>query len=185
MTACSFSDDFNDGSFDAPWSPYGDVGIHEGQVHMTLTPNAAEYHGLFLTEPISVRECGIWLEMLEVGQAGENGDVYLQATLNGDNGVSIGVYGDRLTAWEEVNGAQGFAVDVPYDRVAHRWWMLREAGGKVFFETSPDGRVWTAFATHTTPDYFNQADVQAGGCTWNPVAEPGEIVFDNVNVRVP
>ena len=38
---------------------------------------------------------------------------------------------------------------IPYDAVAHRWLRVRETGGVIFYETSPDGAVWTTQESDT------------------------------------
>jgi hypothetical protein len=77
---------------------------------------------------------------------------------------------------------------LPYDPVEHAWLRVREAGGTLFWETSPDGRAWTVRHTDTAPAWVADNDLQAqllahcspmvtGG---GPTGEYAE--FDNFNI---
>jgi hypothetical protein len=46
---------------------------------------------------------------------------------------------------------------MPYDPVQQRWWQLREAGGTLYYETSPDGTSWTQRAMTATPTWATTA----------------------------
>jgi hypothetical protein len=40
---------------------------------------------------------------------------------------------------------------IAYDATMHLYWRMREAGGKLFYETSPDGSTWTVQHEVGTP----------------------------------
>lgn len=47
--------------------------------------------------------------------------------------------------------ADGGALFPPYDPIAHAWLRLREIGGTLLWESSPDSANWTALRTAPTP----------------------------------
>jgi hypothetical protein len=51
---------------------------------------------------------------------------------------------DGTVRMRQVSGGSAVtSSSIDYDPVAHRHWRLREAGGRVFWDTSPDGASWT------------------------------------------
>lgn len=48
----------------------------------------------------------------------------------------------KLNSFDQLSSEYTEYVAVPYDAAAHRWWRLREEGGVVYGETSPDGDAW-------------------------------------------
>jgi hypothetical protein len=66
----------------------------------------------------------------------------LRATVNTDKVSFFWASGNlywRLTR----GGVQISQSSIPYDAVNHAWLRIRESGGTVYFDTSPDGAVWT------------------------------------------
>ena len=47
---------------------------------------------------------------------------------------------------------------VAYNAVAHAWWQIRSEGATIYFETSPDGVLWSELSTFT-PTTFDFGDV--------------------------
>jgi hypothetical protein len=86
-----------------------------------------------------------------------------------------------LTAHFWIAGADNRLATIAYDRVAHAWWQIRESAGAVYFETSPDGAVWTAFAMNGTPTFVTHAyvDLGAGSYQLETVAI-GEVRYDDL-----
>lgn len=50
---------------------------------------------------------------------------------------------------------------IPYDPLEHAWLRVRETGGILFWETSPDGRTWTVQHSDTAPAWVSDNDLQA------------------------
>lgn len=72
-----------------------------------------------------------------------------------------------------------------YDAGKHAWWKIREAQGTLHFETSADGKLWTAFATTTSPFDVTSVIVTIGAGAYQAEANPGGAAFDNLNVPPP
>lgn len=106
-------------------------------------------------------------------------------------GTQLRIKGDAftglLTFSNEVGSTDANAVSITYDPVAHAWWRIRESGGTIFWETSPDSVTWTnqrttnatapAYATNgTLLSVLFQTHRDAGTSDYAEV--------DNVNVTV-
>lgn len=72
-----------------------------------------------------------------------------------------------------------------YDPTAHRWWRMLEVEGRAYFQTSPDGALWTtmASATHgfTDAEMLNTRVELSAGLYGAQITRP-PIYFDNLNV---
>jgi hypothetical protein len=182
---CNLKDDFDDNDLGAEWDPYGSVDSESGQVVVTLTPNEYEYHALWATNPLDMRGCAMWIEAVEVPPTVQ-GDVLFEILMDTANAVSVVKYYGKLQFREQVGDANEVVFETDYDPLAHRWWRMREADGRVHFGTSPNGLDWNEHASHPTPGYFSNAAFQAGGGTWDASSSaPGRIVWDNLNVPPP
>jgi hypothetical protein len=62
------------------------------------------------------------------------------------DGVSLYVSGGNLGASRRLAGSvSGSATGIPYDPVNHKWWRIRESGGTIYCDTSPDGTTWNNY----------------------------------------
>lgn len=66
----------------------------------------------------------------------------------------------------------GQVATAAYNATSHRWWRIREAGGTVYWETSPDGSTWSAFGSTAFAVSNNEGVGLFGGTA---------TVFDNFN----
>jgi hypothetical protein len=75
-------------------------------------------------------------------------------------------------------GANGYTAST-----ADRFYRIREAGGTIYWETSPNGTTWTsrASAANTGLDLSNVTPFWQGG-HWNAADADGVAVFDNLNL---
>lgn len=71
---------------------------------------------------------------------------------------------------------------VPYDPVQHAWLRIREDGGSLLWETSPDGRAWTAQHTETSPAWVADTDLQAQLLAYRDDGANDYAFFDNLNI---
>lgn len=51
-------------------------------------------------------------------------------------------------------------VAITYDSVAHAWLRIRETGGNLLWDTSPDGSTWTNRRTSTSPAWVGDTTLQ-------------------------
>jgi hypothetical protein len=73
-----------------------------------------------------------------------------------DAGNSLGFWFEcgNLYAFTFVNGVESLLATLAYSSTAHRWWRLRESGGVVVWETSPDKVTWTPAASAAVSSLF-------------------------------
>lgn len=76
---------------------------------------------------------------------------------NGDE-LAFVVDGGALLARQVVGGV-ATTPGTPYEPVAHRWLQIREAGGRVHWETSPDAITWVERRSEALPAFARLADI--------------------------
>lgn len=78
------------------------------------------------------------------------------------------------------------AATIPYDPVAHAWLRIREDASILYWDTSPDGRVWTGRHSTAAPAWVSNPILQVqmlAHCT--PLVTGGDVdyaYFDNFNI---
>lgn len=70
------------------------------------------------------------------------------------------------------------------DRLQH-WFKIRESGGTVYWETSPDRTNWTIQRSEAAAFDLSTVKVRLHGGCWQAVASPGTAAFDNFNLESP
>ncbi|MFE1321611.1 hypothetical protein [Kitasatospora phosalacinea] len=60
----------------------------------------------------------------------------------------------NLVLRNNVSGTDASPTTLTYDPVAHQWWRIRESGGSITMDTSPDGATWTTRRTISTPSQW-------------------------------
>jgi hypothetical protein len=73
-------------------------------------------------------------------------------------------------------------VTLPWDDNAMRFCRIRESGGTVFFETSPDASTWTTRATRVTDVDISNFTLEFGGSSAVGATAPGRFVASGINV---
>jgi len=71
---------------------------------------------------------------------------------------------------------------LPYDPVAHAWLRVRESGGLLNWETSPDGRTWTTQHTETSPAWVSNTNLQAQLLAFRDSGTEDYAYFDDFNI---
>jgi hypothetical protein len=80
--------------------------------------------------------------------------------------------------------ASTFNQTVPYSATAQRFWQLREQGGNLFYETSPDGVTWTPQISTVTPFDVSQVRIELSAGIFQPEIAPGFAEYDNLGGTV-
>ena len=79
-----------------------------------------------------------------------------------DSGPSVTqIYADR-----SANGVYSSSALITYNPTQHAWLRIRESGGTVYFETSPDSIGWSTLWSFPTSDYAHLPEVLSPGCVY-------------------
>lgn len=88
-----------------------------------------------------------------------------------------------IIARTTIAGVDADVASATYDATAHAWVRIREGGGQIYWETSPDGTPgnWSILGQLATPfivtDMYPKLNAYADG-----VATPGTAIWDNFNI---
>lgn len=148
-TPAELRDDFSAPALDpATWRTVGFSGwtvqVVAGQLALAPVPGHANTRtGLVLSRAsMDLTGCATWLELPRVLPPDLTGEVTISFSASG---TSLGLMRARRGMLQLVIDTAGGPEErfTPYDPVAHRWWQVREAGGVLHLETSPDAQTWT------------------------------------------
>ncbi|HZF92076.1 hypothetical protein [Streptomyces sp.] len=76
-----------------------------------------------------------------------------------DAGFIIDTAQGAMGLYSRTGYADGGALFPPYDPVAHAWLRLRETGGTLLWEVSPDSTSWTVLRSSPSPAWVADADL--------------------------
>lgn len=156
-------------------APEGYIDIDASLGSKTYFPLGGASSSIEVVEVPDVSNLGLYLDI---------GDAYSQylswrlegrslyAEYDGASSVKLGSDSSSTLILEEI----------PYDPVQTRWLRVRETGGQIVWETSPDNADWTQHASMSSPPEFDNW-VFVGLEVWNGNASPQEtsMVIDNLN----
>jgi hypothetical protein len=165
----------------------------------TQTQGTVTESGGFLHEAPTANAAGASLLLQSSGTYSLNGSAaYVKASQvlgsgNQDMNFTMLQDANHLVSWLYSNGtlkarfannAAPVVLGTPltYNPAVHVWWRVREAGGTVFWDTSPDGLTWTNQATAATPTWLATGIKPVFFVESFGVAAPGEARFASFNV---
>jgi hypothetical protein len=102
-------------------------------------------------------------------------------TAGTDAGFNINTVTGLLTCMRRV-GYAGTYQTFTYDPTAHAWVRLRESGGFLFWDVSPDGFNWTQIYTEASPSWVSDATLRIALTSHKDSGTSTVATFDNVNV---
>ncbi len=179
-------DTFNEpGTHYGLWAPYGNAQEFGGRLEVRIDPwTAWSYAGYYSPVLYDLRSSSASIEVQQLLPAAGDPYTYLDLKHHWQNNdkVFLSAGSGTLYVGQVVGGAQTILATVPYDAWQHRWWRIREHGGNLFFETSPDGCGWSTLVSTPNPIPVHQVAVGFGAGTDQAQDDPGPAVFDNYNV---
>lgn len=168
----------------AKWTGFGgSISVSGGQLR--LQPDNI-YSAIFSQEMYDMTESYAMIELVQAPPVG-NGTIESGLTMqvSPGNTESFLVAGTQLRMRETVSNSHDDTV-VAYDPVEHRWLRIRESGGTVYWETSPDSLNWTAQRNKTsTHANLTQLTIVIYAGYWGSEPTPGMAIVDNLNISVP
>lgn len=155
------------------WTWSASATVVSGQASLTPAGGSAEVDS---NDTYDLLGSFALVEAVSLGSAGNSYlDIYA-GVLNVGNYAAITKQGSNLLFRESVSGTPD-DTSIAYDATAHRWWRIRESGGTIFWDTSPDSVTWTNRRSKvTTLDYGSiYAQLYVDGAS-------GTSTFDNFNI---
>jgi hypothetical protein len=181
-------DNFDDGIRGPQWgysfSNGGTATETGGRLVITLvTANGSNYSGYATELTYDMTGRGVRLEIVTAPNAATSAQGVLRVhDVPNVAGMTFEVSGGMLQfIRNDSSGGQTAMGNVPFDPVAHRYWQLREQGGQIFWETSPDQAAWTVRRQAASPFDVKWSRVTLFGGTYENQASPGQVAFDNFN----
>jgi hypothetical protein len=180
-------DGFDEPIFAADWSPWVGSGtcsarIVGGAAQIDFPGTGGSFCGVDTDRLLDLTGDAISFEMV----AGPDDPTFVTfgelVTPDQVNRVDIRISDGTVRMRQVLAGSPVTSASIPYDATAHRFWRLREAGGRIFWDSSPDGATWRSRADATaqveiTAMYFTMA---AGHDAPGPGGSP-VVRFDRVN----
>ncbi|MCU1288829.1 MAG: hypothetical protein JWN60_1058 [Acidobacteria bacterium] len=192
-----FSDNFDDGIFDASKWTHGIFSRHlssldaqtsviEQNGRLQITPRAGEdsgnYNGYVSTSAWNMTGSSAEVEVV---QSGNSKTVTILAVgTDDDNWYRFRAKGGTLYLERRKNGSTSRTA-INFDKTRHRFWRLRHdpAADTIVFETSPDGEKWTARRTVERQTAITALKIELIAGTIANDAASGTVLFDNFILR--
>ena len=174
-----------DGSADALWMPYQDPGltVTETGNHLviTLASNMTGTAGYFSSCTYDLHGQRVFVTSPVVPRLGTRTDMYFAVGSQAD-AFGVNVTSGSTEAYR-INGANYMRfASVPYDATQHKVWQVREAGGTVFWEVSPDGTSFTTLFSGPPPIDISAVQLLLFADALTPISNPGSAEFAKLNL---
>ncbi|MEU8316620.1 MULTISPECIES: hypothetical protein [Actinomycetes] len=160
----TLADGFDNGQLDPVFWPasYGGVTEAGGRARIPCTPGVPA--GLKSGRQWTLTGSQFVVRLTSLPAAGGSSSASLTVVANSTTaGTRAGFYYSPLDGYlrcmSDVGGFDGAAAIIPYNSTYHLWLRLREAGGTLYWETSPDGYSWAVQRTLTTPAWVGAGPV--------------------------
>lgn len=153
----TLTDNFNDSVIAPDWgNSYGGVSESGGLAHVPCTTSYAGYQTAYSW---TLAGASFFVAVTSVPAASTATEAYTSVFVNhpdiATNGTRIGFVINTVTGLLRCKNDTGYfdagSVDITYSAVTHKFLRLRETGGNVYWDTSPDGTTWTNRRTLATP----------------------------------
>ncbi len=165
----TLSDNFNDGVIGPSWgNSYGGANETGGQARVPCI--AGSYAGYQTAYSWTMAGATIFMKVATVPAASTATEAYCGVMVNapGIEDVASANYGTRVgfiintvTGLIRFKSESGYfdaaSVDITYNATTHAFLRLRETGGNLYWDTSPDGTTWTNRRTLATPAWITAA----------------------------
>lgn len=157
----ALADNFNDGLIGPEWgNAYGGVTETGGRARVPCTTGYAGYQTGYA---YTLTNSSVYLQLpvIPALSTATAEALCCMMILSGTGGTRLGfvinAVGNLLRCKSEVTYYDPASVDITYNATTHKWLRIRETGGNVLWDTSPDGTTWTTRRTLATPAWVTAA----------------------------
>lgn len=182
---CAVRDDFEDGTVDGVWAPFGDCtrSVDAGAVVIDAFDEPGHYCGYSTTDAYDLRGQSIHVAVDEVTSDQVGSQTYL-AVSDPRDALSIAVSKSGMVLQVE-NGGEYFTIQADHDHERARFWRIAGEGDELVFSIrgAAVADVWEEVyrTSNGVPD-LSEIRVTFGLGTFQTVVDAGRGVFDCVNV---
>jgi hypothetical protein len=183
----TLTEDWSSGSIDAgTWDQFGTGTRATASQKLQLTPSAASYVGVVTANTgtrYDLTGSSVYVELSAVlDQRLGVESAYFAVGPAGNSRVDFSVSDGSLLMRSNVAGVQTSQGSLTYNATTHRWLRIRESGGTVYWDTSPDGLTWTQRASWVVSGItLTACRVELGAGVWDGGTSTGSADFDNIN----
>lgn len=176
---------FNSETFGTRWVNWGGAQCTLANGKLTIaSTTSANYYGIDSEELIDLTGSEISIEVLDVGNQGlaslEVNPIDL--LLDADNHLLWLITNGDLGAYKKVAGTLSLVgSSVTYNATDHRWLRIRESGGTIYWDASPDRSTWTNIASLATPFALSPLLLTISIGTWQAEGSTSQMIVDNLN----
>jgi hypothetical protein len=192
VAVCSpkITDSFDSAPLGAQWTMNapldGKITIAKGELVLALPSTAQTVAEITSTVLVDLTECRSFVKLTRLPEMASKGLAVFSLAQNNNNFFTLLETNGHL----EMKGKlAGVPITVsksttPYDPSCHAYLGISRIGGKIRWETSPDGQAWSTLATSSAPLSSSMFYIKLNATTYvgNEMFAPGETHFDNVNL---
>lgn len=156
-------DNFNDSIIGANWgNSYGGVTESGGKAHVPCTTGYAGYQTAYSW---TLAGASFYVAVTAVPAPSTATEAYASVFVNAPDistsGTRVGFVINTVTGQLKMSAETAYfdagAVSIAYSATTHKFLRLRETGGNVLWDTSPDGTTWTNRRTLATPAWVTSS----------------------------
>src|SRR5690606_37967770 len=179
------TEDFADALDPEVW----DVAPANGQISvangvLSITPNTG-YPAITTVAAYDLRNKSVLVEVVTPSpvDAGNNETTGFAILRDANNAARFFHKGTLFRVQVLVGGSSTMYTIGTLDPTAQRWWRIRETGGTLFWETSPDSRTWTTQVQVSPPWSADAVHIELhAGLEGAAPPQPTIVQFDNLNL---
>lgn len=163
----------------AKWNFNGTASVVSGQAN--LVPGSSYGNSIVSTTRYDLTGSAIYARLVQTPNLGNgSNEAFLGVQIDPSNSEGIGYSGGNLLMRETVANVTSDAT-LTYNSVDHRYLRIRESGGTIYWDTSPDGSTWTNRRSKAAG--INVTSVQALLVSgyYGTEPSPGTAIFDDFN----
>jgi hypothetical protein len=174
-----------DGTGSALWSPSVGPGMtlseSGNQLVIPLPASKVGTAGYFSACTYDLHSQRVFVTAATVPTVGTATDMYLAVGTQGD-ATGVNITGGHTQAYRINGAAYTQLASVTYNPTAHKVLQVRESGGVLFYEVSPDGTTFTTLFSGPPPFDVSAVQLLLFADTGAKIASPGTAAFANLDI---